>query len=189
MPATNTMIIEIKQDLTSLLGDNYAIFTDGKRTMSAFSILRDGFSILQLQKFPSDQIILTIESLVGFFGPKYIIERGNNAYYFRTITWYRGHYQCLFGDDVYDVYAHDELRYSVYCNNEMVGYWEGAAITFGEGDKYKITMNADANKNLLIAFCLIIDRHYHNEGGLLKINIGRLLPETKIFDVNWTPKN
>ena len=182
------MELEIRQNKISL-GDTYEIFTNGKRTHSAFTIIRDGFTVLNLQKFPSDKIVLTIEALVGFFGPKYIIEKGDNAYYFRTLSWYKAHYQCICGDKTYDIYAHEELRYSIYCNQTMVGYWQGQAFVILEGDKYKITLDANADQSMILSFCLIIDRHFHNDNSTINFNIGRLLPETKSFDENWRPKD
>lgn len=178
------MDIEIRQDKASI-GDTYQIFTSTKRTHSAFTILREGFIVLHLQKFPSDQIILTIEGLIGIFGPKYLIEKGSHTYLFKTVSWYKGHYQCEVGDKMYDIYAHDELKYSVYCNQTMIAFWQGQAIVLLEGDKYKITLNANADKALIIAFCLIIDRYYHNENSTFSFNLGRFFPETKLFDKDW----
>src|SRR5436190_1505746 len=131
------MIITIKQHKASI-GDGYDIYTNEKRTLSAYTEILTMDTIINLSEYGSDRAILSVEKMFSLFGPVYIIKRNGNEYMFDSVSWFKGHYKCVVGDTTYNIYGHFDNKYSVYKDEDQIAYWEGQSITFMEGDKYQL---------------------------------------------------
>lgn len=183
------MHITIKQHKYSI-GDGYDIYTNNKRSFSAYTEILTLDTIINICEYGTDIKKLSMERMFSLFGPTYIIQENRDEYTFSTVSWWKRHYQCTVRNTIYNIYGHSAGRYSVYKGENQIAYWTGQPVTFLEGDKYEIYADNNANSKLLIAFCLIIDNHYHdnNNNSLITFNFGRLGLEKKSFDKNWTPK-
>lgn len=180
------MKIEIKQKLLSL-GDGYEIFVNNKKFYTAFTQVLTMIPTINLAKSGTDQHILSIEKNLSFYGPDYSIKKRGKEYNFVMDSWISGEYSCAVGSSIYTVYSHIDTDYSVFKDNIQIAYWRGQSVTFLEGDKYEMQANADANIELLIAFCLIIDNHYNNSSGLFNFNMSLFGFRKRKFNENWSP--
>lgn len=183
------MIIKIQQHRISI-GDGYDIFTNGKRTFSAYTEILTLDTIINVCEYGTDVKMLSMERMFSLFGPTYIINQNRKQYEFSTVSSWKSHYQCIVRDTTYNIYGHSGGLYSVYKGEIQIAYWTGKLVTFMEGDKYEIHADNNCDAKLLIAFCLIIDNHYYdnNNNSLFTFNFDRLGPKKKYFDNNWKPK-
>jgi len=182
------MIININQKKISI-GDKYQVFTDTEPTHRASSKLFRLFPEINLFENGSDVAVLTINKLFAIFKAKYNISFPDGlTIEFRTVSYWRGHYHCDHGGDRYDIYRHNGRKSSIYCNFRQIAWWDKKAVTWFNGDNYTIVADKNCNKNLVIAFCLIMD-NYTSEGekNTVNIDIGRIGPQAKKFDKYWVP--
>ncbi len=112
------------------------------------------------------------------------------VYEFRTISFWKNHYQCIAGVDKYDIYGHKGRKHSVYLNDKMIGFWELGSLTWFEGDTYKMKVNNNINVDLIIAFCIILDDAKHdNKRSAMNYNFGWFGPQVREFDTTWVENN
>jgi len=184
------MEIDINQKKISI-GDKYQIFTDGQQTYYAARKLFNFLPVVNLFENKFEMPRMTIKKRLSLFKATYDITRwDNNVFEFRTISFWKLHYNCLVGMDSYDIYGHRGRKYSIFKNDIQVAWWDKKAVTWFAGDNYKITADKNCDINLLISFCLIIDNFTSdkNEGNAVNIDLGNFGFQTKKFDVNWNPK-
>ncbi len=182
------MTIDINQKKLSV-GDKYEVFIDGQPTHKAASKLFRLFSEINLVEYPSEQLLLTIKRRFAMFTAKYDISLADHSHIeFKTESFWKGHYRCYHGSDRYDIYRHNGRKCSIYCNYRQIAWWQKKAVTWFDGDNYSITADRHCNKELVIAFCLIMD-NYTSEGkkNTINIDIGRIGPQAKKFDKHWAP--
>jgi uncharacterized protein YxjI len=182
------MIININQKKISV-GDKYQIFIDREPTHRAASKIFRWFPEIDLYENVSEQPVLTINRKFSFFLAKFNITLPDGSTMaFRTESFWKGHYRCDNGGDSYDIYRHNGRKCSVYCNNRQIAWWDKKAVTWFNGDNYTIVADRHCNRNLVIAFCLILD-NYSSEGNknTVNIDVGRIGPQAKRFDKDWTP--
>ena len=183
------MEIDINQKKISI-GDKYQIFIDGQQKHSASSKLFRLLPEIELYELDSDFPRMRINKRFNLITAKYDITTHDvKVYEFRTKSFWKGHFQCICDADIYDIYVHRGLKYSVYKNDLQVAWWTKHAVSWFSGDNYKIIADRNCDYNLLISFCLIID-NYRSEGNkkAINIDIGRIGPQAKKFDLNWHPK-
>jgi hypothetical protein len=144
-------------------------------------------SEIELKYTQSDSVRLTIKRQWEWFKYSYdISESPYSVYEFRTISFWKNHYQCLVGADKYEIFGHKGRKHSVYLNDKMIGYWELGAVTWFEGDVYKIHVNKHVNVELIVAFCILLDdAKQDNKRGTLSLNLGWFGPQAREFDTTW----
>jgi hypothetical protein len=120
----------------------------------------------------------------------YDITRWDNAvFHFRTVSFFKRHYRCEVDGDVYDIYGHRGLKYSVYRNDVQVAYWQKESVSWFEGDNYKLIASDDVSAELLALFNIIIDNAKSRKNkGTFNINWGYIGPQARPFDPSWIPK-
>lgn len=169
------------------VGDKYSIFTNGRPTHKASRQLLQLLAKILL--FESSEVTphLIINRKFTWLKPAYdIIKKDHQVLAFRTKSFWKRHYQCQSNADIYDIYRHRGLKYSIFKNNQQVAWWEKSIITWFEGDSYRIIANDDCEANLLISFCLIIDNiSGHHDTQMMTINIGNIGFQAKKFDSQW----
>lgn len=163
----------IKQHAVSLT-DEYEIYTDGKRTHTAYKELLKFYSTLVLSEYKTDRVLLKTEKTIWPFGPHYYIYIKDRSYLFETKSWLKGHYRCKTEQVMYDVYAHRGNLYRVFKNDIEIATWTGNAVTLMEGDKYRMVCDDKKELQILMGFCLIIDQHYYNNKAFFRFNLGPL---------------
>lgn len=107
---------------------------------------------------------------------------------FRSQSFWKAHYSCPSGDDLYEIFGHKGRKYSVFKNDLQIAWWDKNAISFGTGDKFVITTNKESDHALIIAFCLVIDERRDSDSAAVTIDIGNIGPEERKFDSSWRPK-
>jgi uncharacterized protein YxjI len=183
------MRIDIQQKKISF-GDKYQIFTEEVQTHTASTELFTIFTVIRLYDLAGIER-LTIRKRHAWFKARYDITlQGGAVLEFRTRSFWKGHYQCQSGNDLYDIYGHKGRKCSIYKNNTQVAWWDKKALTWFEGDNYRILADRDSDSELLITFCLILDQYRSNSKGdnSLTIDFGSIGPQAKKFDVTWQPK-
>jgi uncharacterized protein YxjI len=183
------MEIDINQKKISI-GDKYTIFTDGQQTHTASRELFNLLPVVNLFNNPNNRPIMTIRKRLSWFKAKYDITRwDNNILEFRTVSFWKPHYQCHCGNDNYDIYGHRGRKYSIFKNDKQIAYWDKKAVSWFAGDNYKIIGDKGSDADLLISFCLVIDNFASDDhdGNTVTIDLGNLL-QAKKFDNSWQPK-
>jgi uncharacterized protein YxjI len=182
------MEIDINQKKISF-GDKYRIFINGQEEYKASTEHFRLLMVMHLDHYAQGRR-LTINKKFAFLKAKYDISiASGQVLEFRTKSWWKKHYQCLHGADLYEIYGHRGRKYSVYKNDRQVAWWDKQAVTWFAGDNYKMVANNKADKELLIAFCLIIDNNSSNDNDrAININLGHLGPQAKKFDRTWLPQ-
>jgi uncharacterized protein YxjI len=184
------MRIDINQQKISI-GDKYKIYIDGHQTYTAASELFKFLSVINLLNNEGSHTILKINKLWSWFKPKYNITLyGNRILEFRSESFWKMHYQCQNGMNLFDIYGHRGRKYSIYKNDNQIAWWEKQAVTWFNGDNYsKLADNGSNDVELIIAFCLIIDNFYHadNEKSAVKFDIGNIGGQVRKFNPGWQP--
>ena len=181
------MEININQRKVSA-GDKYNIFTNEKQTHFVTAVLFKFLSVIDLFDTDNKRRRMTINKRFFFVRAKYDITGWDNTTFkFRTKSFWKNHYRCAVGKNLYDVYGHKGRKYSVYKNGVQIGWWSKQAVTWFKGDNYKIIADDDADHELLICFCLIID-NFINQDHNSKMPVGNFSPQAKKFDKAWQPK-
>lgn len=94
------------------------------------------------------------------------------------------------GQDLYEIFGHKGRKFSVYKNDKQVAWWDKDAVTWFNGDNYKIIADKDSDYELIISFCLIIDHtsSNNNDGNTMTVDFGNIGSTVKQFDPAWQPK-
>ena len=107
---------------------------------------------------------------------------------YKSISW-RGHYNCLYNQDTYDIYRHLGNKYSIYKNNSQIAWWDNNVAFSINKDRIRVTANTDCDELLIIAF--VISTTGLNLRGqssnALSMDIGNIIPGLKKFNYNWQP--
>jgi uncharacterized protein YxjI len=187
---TKLVRIDINQKKISI-GEKYNIFVEGEPAYFAAAKLFRLMSEIDLDKQSGGGTLLTIKKRWTWIVYKYDIIRGSAIYPFRVKKIWKRQYQCQADSDLYDIYGQRGRKFSVYKNDRQVAWWEKEAVTWFQGDNYKMLLDKDSDLELLIAFCLIIDdsNSNRNNGDTLTIDYGYFGSGVKAFDPNWMPKN
>lgn len=183
------MEIDINQQKISI-GDKYKIFINGEQTHYASRKLLSLLPVVNLYALTSERPRMTINKLFSVFKAKYDITRWDNQVLsFRTQSFWKPQYTCQVGNDSYSVYGHRGRKYSVYKNDQQVAWWDKNAVSWFAGDNYKITADSDADIELLMSFCLVVDNFASDDhdGNMINIDLGNLF-EGRKFNRDWQPK-
>jgi hypothetical protein len=126
----------------------------------------------------------------SWFGTTYKIIYGNEVLNFTTKSYWKLHYQCQHQNDKYDIYGHRGRKYSIYKNEVQIAYWDKEAVSWFSGDNYMILTDNDANHQLLIGFCLILDNDKNNDkdGATVTYDFGNIGWQEKKYNPNWIAK-
>jgi uncharacterized protein YxjI len=184
------MEIDINQKKISI-GDKYQIFIDGQQTHYASSQIFRLLAEIHLFDAGNGGPVAVLKKNWAFFHTSFDITRkDNNILEFRTTSFWKRHYTCQVGQDLYDIYGHRGRKYSIYRNDKQVAWWDKQAVSWFNGDNYKIVADRDCDYELIISFCLIIDNSQSNsnDGGALRIDAGNIGPQARKFDSSWQPK-
>ena len=145
-----------------------------------------------------EQIVKIKNKRFTLLKPRYRIYYQNRKLDFRTISWYKRHFQFEYNESVYEIYGHHKTwKYSVYLNSNQIAWWDKKTKISQGPDLFEIDMNDNCNKELIVSFCLILDNLieicigergdlFHGDG---TVSLGfNKFGEIKAFDKSWTPK-
>lgn len=169
-------------------GSQYKIFINKKEEFYAET---DVFSRAIINVYKPKHLQPSFKTFKSLYlnYPKYKIEISNGERYkLESKSFWKTRYQLKKDNDIYDLYNHKGRKVSIFKNNIQIGYWEKEAISYFAGNSYKILANDNSDKELLIAFCLILDNiHSKGVGAILNIDFGIVLKESRKFDKSWIP--
>ena len=183
------MIIDIEQKKISF-GDKYRIFIDDEESHYASQKFLRMLGEIRLHPLGYDEASLIIKRNFSWLRAEYTIELyGGTTAYFDTVSWWKNHFACVLEDDEYDILIHRKRLYSVFKNRQQVAYWEKEMISFFAGDRYRIYCDDDADYEMIMAFCLILDNYHKGKKGKgsMKIDFGFTWREARPFDNQWRP--
>jgi len=182
------MKIDINQKKITI-GDKYNIFVDEQQRYLASTELFKLLSVINLFNDESDRAQMIIKKKFSLWGAKYeLVRYDSKVFSFETISVWKTHYKCKVEGDVYDIYGHWGRKYSIFKNDIQIGWWNKEAVTWFEGDNYSIIANDDADRELIISFCLVIDNYASkNHDETVTIDFGNLGFLSRKFDSNWRP--
>jgi uncharacterized protein YxjI len=184
------MEIDIHQKKISI-SDKYKIFVNGQQTHTASAKLFRWLSEIHLLELGDSKPKYVIKKKWTLFKVAFNLTKwNNNVFEFRTKKIGERYYCCHVGQDLYEIFGHRGRKYSVYKNNVQIAYWDKKAITWFNGDNYKIIADKDSDYELIISFCLIIDNFFsnNNDNNTMTVDFGNIGPQTKKFDPAWQPK-
>ncbi len=183
------MEIKIDQKRFSL-ESKYTILIDGIEKCNATSKLFKWFAEINFESSETHELKYTIKRKWAWFKFSYDITNNKQIVYeFRTLSFWKRHYQCIINNDNYEIFGHKGRKYSVYKNNKMIACWEINKVTWFEGDKYRILADNNVDPEIISCFCILLDNaNSDNKRDAMNWNIGWLGPEVKPFDETWFPR-
>ncbi len=100
-------------------------------------------------------------------------------------------YDCYCGDDLYKLYRNKGRKYSIYKNDVQVAWWDKNANSILGENFYTIIADKDADADLIISLCLVVDNGSGRggTGSIFSTDLGYFGEEAKEFDDKWQPKN
>jgi len=185
------MRIDITQQDISI-GDKYSILVNDQQTYYASGAVLTLLAEIKLTKEKGGEPLLVIKKKFSPFAATYTIKLSDGTMLdFTTVSILQMQYQCVCGEDTYDIYGNRGRKYSIFKNDVQIGYFVEAAVTMFMGDNYTIYANSDCDKELVIAFCLIIDNYANNDSRKSSININFNLGifGLRKFDSDWEPND
>jgi uncharacterized protein YxjI len=183
------MEININQKKISI-GDKYKIFIDGQQSYSASTKLFRLLDEIELFEEGINRPKYTLYKNWAWFNTSYNLKSfDNNGFEFRTKSFWKNHYECRVGPDLYEIFGHRGRKYSVFKNNKQIAWWSKSIVTWFEGDNYTIIADQNCDYELIISFCLIIDNAFSNSknDNAVTIDLGTVLLQARKFDTTWQP--
>jgi uncharacterized protein YxjI len=138
---------------------------------------------------PRGQVLARIIGRLSLFRSRYDFELADGrTYHFWRKKFWKGVFLCESSDDSFTLYEHKGLNYSIFQNNSQVAAFSKNRVKIGDGDRYEILMNDDANLVVVICLALIVDAS-ENEGDTASVtyDFGNIGPEDRPFDRSWEP--
>ncbi|MFM2284893.1 MAG: hypothetical protein RLZZ543_390 [Bacteroidota bacterium] len=164
---------------------------NGQRCFIAVSKLFRFRSEINVEANNVSDTHFTIKQQWNFIGPNYSIQLGETPpVLFTTRSAVHLHFECVHGKDIYTLYGHKKRRYSVFKNGIQIAAWRHELVTWFDGDNYTIEAENECCKELITAFCLIIDNYYSNQqGAILRLNLFKFAWKMKDADIEWKPQH
>jgi uncharacterized protein YxjI len=178
--------ISVQQREFSLRSE-YEISTPGRIYLAEkkFFSWRDKIKLMG----PRDQIMARIIGRFSFFRSKYDLELtdGRTYHFWKEKIW-KGVFLCEGSNESFTLYEHKGLNYSIFQNNSQIAAFNKNRVKIGNGDRYEIRMNDDANLIVVICLALVVDAS-ENEGDSASVtyDFGNIGPEDRPFDRSWEP--
>lgn len=187
------MEINISQNKISV-SDKYQIYIEGQKKYFASAKLFRLLSEINLFNYTENKTennaVFIIKKKWNWFKTTYDLRRfDNNVFEFTTKNMWKRHYNCIVGQDNYEIFGHNGRKYSIYKNDKQVAWWDKESVSWFNGDNYKIIADNDCDYCIIISFCLVIDNSASNDndGNMVTIDLGNFGSQAKEFDKNWQP--
>jgi len=138
---------------------------------------------------PCEQILARIISRFSLFRCRYDFELSSGkTYHFRREKFWKGVYVCESSEESFRLYEHKGLNYSIFHNDSQIAAFSKNRLKIGNGDRYEISMNSDANLVIIICLVLIVDvAENENDPATVTYDFGNIGPEDRPFDSSWEP--
>jgi len=190
-PEKRKMEIDINQKKISI-GAEYKIHSNGNEKYFATKKLFRFLGEINLFDNSQKRVRYQIKQNWAWFKLSYdLIKYDNNKFKLRTVSIWKRHFECRIGEDLYEIFGHRGRKYSIYKNDIQIAWWDKEAVSWFNGDNYKLIADEDSEVELLICFCLIMDnaKSQNDERTTVHYDFGNIGPQAKKFNQNWKPKN
>lgn len=179
------------------IGYDFLVLENAVPILSAVSEKLFIFYKISMWNISDNKRSITIKNkkLNFFFRPGYWVYYKGEKFEFKTISYYKRHFQLELNDELYEIYGHHRSwKYSVFKNNEQVAWWDKQTQKHQGPDVFNLEMNDDFSIELITSFCLILDDHidmgmtYRGDffNTDLSMNLDyKMYGEIKSFDENW----
>ena len=139
---------------------------------------------------PRGQTLARIRSRLSLFRCRYDFEfPEGKTYHFRREKFWKGVFLCESSQESFTLYEHKGLNYSIFQSGCQIAAFSKNRLKIGDGDRYEILMNDDANLLVVICLALTVDAS-ENEGDTASVtyDFGNIGPEDRSFDKSWEPR-
>lgn len=182
------------------IGYEYLVYNEDEIIYSAISEKLSIFYKLTIWRKNGEEKIIKIKNnKLRLFKPAYFVFYKKQKVEFKTISFYKRHFQFEYEREMYDIYGHHKSwKYSVFKNRKQIARWDKETTKWQGPDIFKIDLNKDVNIELIISFCLILDDHIEfaieDRGKLIDMDLDfnlnwKKYGELKSYDKNWEPDN
>jgi uncharacterized protein YxjI len=105
---------------------------------------------------------------------RYIIENRNEnkKYIFKTKSLFNNTYLCQADANIYELFEHPGLKFSIYRNDYQTAYARREKYSFLQGDSYHISVSDNEDCMLIIALFICIDDYRGNDNTMFRVNMG-----------------
>jgi len=168
--------------------DSYVISNGDKVIYTASQEALSLMPAINLFRDVKERPIMIIRKNLTMYEYSYDITRwDNNVVEFRPGE---GGHVCYSEGDKYNLFMNKGRKYSIYKNDIQVAWWDKNKTSYFGANHYLITTDADAQIELIISFCLIVDNFSKDKGGggIIATDFGHFGDESRPFDPNWKPK-
>ena len=143
---------------------------------------------LQLQ-YRNGQDIALLRSRLSFFRNRYDFEFTSGVtYHFQCEKRWKGVYLCERNEDQFRLYQHKGVRYSVFKDDRQIAAITKNRVVIGKGNRYDITINADANVVIIACMILAVNTAYNDDkDASVTYDFGNIGSEDRPFDESWEP--
>ena len=162
----------------SIAGIQYS----AKRHISIFSKHLDLFA-------GNGDLVATLKSKFSPFKPHYVFEfaDGREYDYWCEKIW-KGVYICTGnGEAEFELYTHKGLRWSIFQNGNQIAGFTKNRLTFGQGNKYEIRLNSNANAIVIVCMVLALNTSESgDDNATVTYDFGQSMEEQP-YDESWQP--
>jgi hypothetical protein len=148
------------------------------------------FTFLDNIEIRSDKgdTVARVKQLFSPFVSKYdFFLSGGRVFQFRCEKAWTGVYVCQCADEIYRLYEHKGLRFSIFKDEQQVAAFKKNRITIGQGHQYEVDMNS--NLDPVLVLCIVLaegsDDDEQSRGETVSIDLGNIGPEARPFDEMW----
>jgi uncharacterized protein YxjI len=152
-------------------GHKYCIFEGDRQTHTA-AVKSFSWSPETNLLDSSGKPVLTIKRSWSFFKVSYEIRRNKDTLSFKTMSAWKRNYQCMVGKNVFDIKKSKGRQYEIYKDDAPVAGLIRKSDGWFKGYRYTITAGNEQDRELLIAFCLIIDNIMINDQAAAAVAAG-----------------
>jgi hypothetical protein len=148
------------------------------------------FNKLQLRT-EAGEVVAGMQSRFSFFRSKYDFQLSDGRlYHFQCENLWKNVYVCEREAECYQLYQHKGLKFSIFRNQTQIAAFTKNRIVIGNGNRYEIRMNSDADVVLVICMVLVQNTadNDHNRA-TITFDVGNIGPEDRPFDKFWEPTN
>ena len=129
-----------------------------------------------------------VRQLFYWIRPKFDFElAGGKTYHFRGADFARTVFTCEGNGERLLLFAHKGLHYSIYQNDLQIAAFSKNRLKIGDGDRFAIRLNHNANVILVICMVLAIDASLYASPVAIQYDIGLTGIERNPRDKTWTP--
>lgn len=185
------MNVLVKQKRCTLLGRKYIISIDDEKK---YIIERVPFSIkpeYEIKDYKTWKLIGTIKNRIKLKADA-IINIGNAQLEFKQEKLNTMTYNCIdkVTGDEFLIQGNYGNSVSALKNNKQIAYWIKKKFVILDGNRYKMTMDYDANPLLLSSFVILVDNYRISViiGGDIGWELGNMGKGLTTFNENWKPK-